>query len=133
MSLKALGGGSGIDPSVPLSPGVVAGPFVFVSGQVGITPGTKVVSGGFREQMRQALANVEDVLRHAGQDRRSIVRTTVYLTNVSDFAAMNDEYRAFFGDSRPARTTVGIAALAIEGLVVEVDAIALAEPATGGA
>jgi 2-iminobutanoate/2-iminopropanoate deaminase len=124
MTMRPLTGG-GAALSAPLSPGVVAGRFVFVSGQVGIEPTTGAILPGIREQTRRALANIEQVLHEAGLDRRAVVRTTVYLVDVGDFQAMNEEYGAYFAEPRPARTTVGIAGLAIDGLVVEIDAIAL--------
>ena len=125
MTMRALSNGA-VNPSIPLSPGIVAGGFVFVSGQVGMDPTSGSILDGVRAQTKVALANIERILAEAGLTRGSVVRTTVYLLDVADFAAMNDEYRAFFSEPRPTRTTVGIAGLAIDGLVIEIDAIAVA-------
>ena len=131
MTIRALSTGGAVNPSIPLTSGIVAGGFVFVSGQVGIDPTSGTIVDGVRAQTKLALANIERVIAAAGLTRASVVRTTVYLLDVADFAAMNEEYRAFFSEPRPTRTTVGIAGLAIDGLVIEIDAIAVAsiEPA----
>ena len=126
MTMRALSNGGAVNPTTPLSPGIVAGGFVFVSGQVGMDPTSGSILDGVRAQTKVALANIERILAEAGLTRGSVVRTTVYLLDVADFAAMNDEYRAFFSEPRPTRTTVGIAGLAIDGLVIEIDAIAVA-------
>jgi reactive intermediate/imine deaminase len=101
---------------------------VYVSGQVGFRPGTaEVVEGGIEEQTRATLENMRTVLEKAGTAADKVVKTTVFLTDVQrDFAAMNRVYAEFFGGHQPARSTVGVAALAKEGLMVEIECIAAA-------
>lgn len=109
----------------PYSQGVVAGDLVFVSGQIPLDPASgELVSGRFREELQRVLANVDGVLRAAGCDRTRVVRCTVYLTDLSLFAELNEIYAAFFGDHRPARAVVEVSALP-RGARVEVEAIAL--------
>ena len=125
MTIRKLASGGSVNPSIPLSPGIAAGGFVFVSGQVGIDPTSGSIADGVRAQTRLALANIEHILAQAGLTRAAVVRTTVYLLDITEFAAMNEEYGAFFSEPRPTRTTVGIAGLAVAGLLVEIDAIAV--------
>lgn len=103
---------------------VRAGNFLFVSGQGPIDPETQqFVFSDIRAQTKLTLENVERVLAGCGASRSNIVRCSVFLANASDFAAMNEAYAAFFGETRPARTTVQ-AALMEEGMKVEIDCIA---------
>jgi len=97
----------------PYSQSVTAGGFIFCSGQVPVDPQTSaVVAGGIKEQATQALANLKAVLADAGADLASVARTEVFLKNMDDFAAFNDEYAAWFiEDPKPARTTVEVARL----------------------
>jgi 2-iminobutanoate/2-iminopropanoate deaminase len=90
------------------------------SGQIALS-GTALVEGGVEAQTRQCLANLSDVLGSEGASLGDVVRTTVYLQDMGDFAVMNAVYAAAFGDHRPARATVGVAALPL-GALVEVDA-----------
>lgn len=109
----------------PLSPALSAGPFVFISGQVGIDPTNgKVVGPDVRAQTRQTLQNMAALLQAAGLTMTDVVKTTVFLTRASDFGAMNDVYREFFAEPYPTRSTVGIA-LANPELLVEIEGIAL--------
>ncbi len=109
----------------PYSQAVVSGGLVFVSGQIPLDPATgALVGGGFAEQAGRALANVGAVLEAAGCGRSSVVKATVYLTDLARFAEFNEIYAAFFGDHRPARAVVGVAALP-RGAQVEVDAVAV--------
>jgi 2-iminobutanoate/2-iminopropanoate deaminase len=108
----------------PYSQAVVAGGFVFCSGQVALDPATgQFLGGNVAEQTRRALANLGEVLVAAGATPADVVRTTVYLTTMDDFAAMNEVYAHFFGAARPARATVAVAGLP-KGARVEIDAIA---------
>lgn len=107
-------------PVGPYSPIVRAGKWLVCSGQVGLRDGT-LVDGGVRAQTTQALANVGALLEGEGATLAAVVKTTVFLTDIDDFAAMNEEYATAFGDHRPARSTVGVAALPL-GAVVEVEA-----------
>ena len=113
----------------PYSPGVVApaGGLVFVSGQVGIDMATGALTeGGVVAQTTAALAHVDAVLRAAGSGLDRVLKTTVYLTDLTaDFPAMNAAYATAFAGHAPARATVGVARLPL-GAAVEVEAIALA-------
>jgi len=110
--------GAGSNTS-PLSPGVAAGPFLFISGQIG------VAGGGVETQTEQVLENLAAVLAAGELGMDHVVKTTVFLTRAEDFAAMNTVYRRHFSEPFPTRSTVVVAALARPGLVVEIDAIAL--------
>ncbi|MGI8686050.1 MAG: RidA family protein [Acidimicrobiales bacterium] len=107
-------------PVGPYSPVVRAGGWLVTSGQIGLRDGA-VVAGGVRAQTVQALANLRALLECEGASLAAVVKTTVFLTDMADFAAMNAEYATAFGDHRPARSTVGVAALPL-GAVVEVEA-----------
>ncbi|MCA0454383.1 MAG: Rid family detoxifying hydrolase [Chloroflexi bacterium] len=110
----------------PYSQGIVANGFVFVSGQIAVVPGTKdFVVGGIKEQTIQTLNNVKAILEAGGSSMDKIVRTTVYLSDVTTFAEMNAVYATFFGENPPARSTVQ-AVLPRAGALIEVDCIALA-------
>jgi 2-iminobutanoate/2-iminopropanoate deaminase len=103
---------------------VRAGDFLYVSGQGPIDPVTQdLVLGDIRSETRLTLENVERVLIGCGASRRNIVRCGVFLARADDFAAMNEEYATFFGDTRPARTTVQ-ATLVEEGMKIEIDCVA---------
>ena len=110
----------------PYSQGIIANGFVFVSGQLAVVPGTKdLVAGGIKEQTIQTLSNVKAILEAGGSSMDKIVRTTVYLADVSAFAEMNAAYATFFGEKPPARSTLqGIPPRA--GALIEIDVIALA-------
>jgi 2-iminobutanoate/2-iminopropanoate deaminase len=111
--------------SAPLSAALAAGPFVFVSGQVGIDPLTgKVAGGDVQSQTRQTLRNMAALLQAGGLSMADVVKTTVFLTRIGDFDAMNQVYREFFAEPYPTRSTVGIA-LANPELLVEIEGIAL--------
>lgn len=99
---------------------------LFLSGQIPIDPATgNLVEGGIREQTRRVLENLDAVLTASGTARWAVVRTTIYLVDLSEFAAVNEVYAEYFGDHRPARATVQVAALP-RGARVEIDAIAVA-------
>ncbi|HZT53638.1 MAG TPA: Rid family detoxifying hydrolase [Gaiellaceae bacterium] len=109
----------------PYSQAIVAGGFVFVSGQLGLKPGESAISGGIEEQTEQILANLRAILEAAGSGLERLVKTTVYLRRLDDFQAMNAVYARHVGEQPPARATVGVAELP-SGALVEIDAIALA-------
>ena len=111
-------------PAGPYSHAVRAGDFVFVSGQVGIDPGTGQLQAGLEAQTRQALANVATVLQEAGSSLSQLVKTTIFLTRMADFPQVNAIYGDVIGPSLPARSTVGVQALPLNALV-EIEAIAL--------
>jgi len=109
----------------PYSQGVVAGGFVFVSGQIPIDPATGAFAGDdIKTQTAQSLKNVSKILEAAGSGMDKVVKTTVLLKNISDFAAMNEVYATFFeGDALPARAAFEAAALP-KGALVEIEVIA---------
>ncbi len=109
----------------PYSQAIVASGLVFCSGQVALKPGTtELLSGGVADQTQRVLQNLKAVLEASGSSLRRVVKTTVYLTTMEHFAAMNEVYAQFFGDCRPARATVAVHQLP-KGALVEIDAIAL--------
>ncbi|MBI4956671.1 MAG: RidA family protein [Myxococcales bacterium] len=111
----------------PYSQAIRAGELVFCSGQIPLVPGTSaLVPGDVRDQTRQVLSNLEAVLAAAGARLADVVRTTIYLTDLGNFQAVNEVYGEFFGAEPPARATVGVAALP-RGAAVEIDAIAYLE------
>jgi 2-iminobutanoate/2-iminopropanoate deaminase len=107
-------------PVGPYSPIVRAGEWLVCSGQVGLRGGT-LVEGGVRAEARQALANLRALLEGEGSSMAAVVKTTVFLTAAADFAALNVVYAEGFGDHRPARSTVVVAALPL-GAAVEIEA-----------
>lgn len=109
----------------PYSQAVRAAGFVFCSGQIPIDPQTgEFVPGGVAEQTRQVLKNLSAVLEAAGTGLERVVKTTVFLADMNDFAAMNEVYATFFTESAPARATVEAARLPRDARV-EIEAIAL--------
>ncbi len=109
----------------PYSQGVDAGGWVFLSGQIPLDPVTgQLVTGGFAQQANRALANLGAVLAAAGCERAAVAKVTVYLTDLGRFAEFNEIYADFFGEHRPARAVVGVAALP-RGAQVELEAVAL--------
>jgi 2-iminobutanoate/2-iminopropanoate deaminase len=107
-------------PMGPYTPVVRAGDFVIVSGQGGIKDGA-LVEGGVTAQTTQTIANVEARLAEAGASLTDVVKTLCFLTDMGTFAEFNEAYAAAFGDHRPARSTVGVAALP-GGMAVEIEA-----------
>jgi 2-iminobutanoate/2-iminopropanoate deaminase len=104
----------------PYAPIVRAGDWLVVSGQVGISDG-KLVSGGTEAELTQALRNLSGLLESEGASLADVVKTTVFLKHMSDYALMNEVYTAAFGDHRPARSAFSVADLPI-GALVEVEA-----------
>jgi 2-iminobutanoate/2-iminopropanoate deaminase len=114
-------------PKGPYSPAIRAGGFVFVSGQGPIDPATgEVVKRDIQQQTRLVLENVRAILGAAGSSLDKVVKTNVYLSDIANFAAMNEVYATFFTAEPPARTTIQAAALPL-GIDVEIDVIALAD------
>jgi 2-iminobutanoate/2-iminopropanoate deaminase len=112
-------------PVGPFSPAARGGGAVFVSGQVAQDPATgALIDGDVSRQADQALRNLAAVLEAAGKGLGDVVRVGVYLTDMADFAAMNEVYRRHFQAPYPARTAIGVAALPL-GAAVEFDAIAV--------
>lgn len=109
----------------PYSQAIVVNGLVYTSGQTPLVPGTKsLVEGDIQAQTRQVLDNVKAILEAAGASMAKVVKTTVYLQSMSDFAAMNEVYASYFGDKPPARTTVAVAGLPL-GAHVEIEAVAV--------
>ncbi len=107
----------------PYAQAVRCGNLLFTSGQIPLTPSGELVAGGIREQTRQVLDNLKAVLAAAGATFRDVVKTTVFLKDMNDFAAFNEEYASVFGDHKPARSTVQVARLPRD-VLVEIEMIA---------
>lgn len=111
-------------PRGPYSPAVVAGDFIYVSGQGPVDPVTDKMSyGDIRHETRITLNNIKRILTAAGATFNDVIRCGVFLRDGNDFAAMNEVYTEFFGDQRPARTTVAVA-FADPTMKVEIDCVA---------
>lgn len=109
----------------PYSQAIRIGNLVFCSGQIPIDPATgEFVSGGIKEQTEQVLKNLTAVLESAGATLQNVVKTTVFLADMNDFAAMNEVYARFFSDNKPARSTVQAARLPRDAKV-EIECIAI--------
>lgn len=108
----------------PYSQAIEVNGFVFASGQIPIDPKTgNFVEGGIKEQTRQAIVNAGNILKAAGTDLSHVVKTTVYLDNMDDFAAMNEVYAQYFSRPFPARSAVAVKKLP-KGALVEVEVLA---------
>lgn len=108
----------------PYSQATAFGETLYCSGQIALDPATGLLVGAdVRTQTQRALANLGAVLSAAGSDAHMVIRTTVYLVDLRRFDEMNEVYAKFFGDHRPARVTVGVAALPV-GALVEIDCVA---------
>jgi 2-iminobutanoate/2-iminopropanoate deaminase len=122
--LSAVSTGSAPKALGPYSQGIRAGQFLFVSGQVPIDPATgDLVQGSIAEQTRRVLQNIGEILKAGGASYAQVVRTTVYLSDLGDFAAMNEVYATFFPAPQPARTTIQAGRLPRD-CRIEVDVIA---------
>src|SRR5437667_10692977 len=109
----------------PYSQAVRAGNVLYASGQIALEPATgNLVAGDFTAQARRVFENLKAVLHEAGGDFRNVVKATVYLTDLGNFQTLNSIYAEFFGESKPARSTVGVAQLP-RGAALEVDLIAV--------
>ena len=110
----------------PYSAGICAGNFVFTAGQIPLNPETGLMADTIEEQTRQSLSNVKAILEAAGTDLAHVIKTTVFLQNMGDFAAMNGVYAEFFTENCPARSAVEVARLPKNALV-EIEAVAIKE------
>ena len=109
----------------PYSQAIEAGNMVFASGQVPIDPATdQFVPGGIKEQTRQALTNARNILAEAGTDLAHVVKTTVFLSSITDFANMNEVYAQYFSQPFPARSAVAVKDLP-KGALVEIEVVAV--------
>ena len=110
--------------TIPLSRAVSADGFIFVSGQLGIRADGNLVTGGVREQTRQAILNIEAILEKAGATLNDVIKVTGWLVREEDFSAFNDTYGTYFDASPPARSMV-VSKLLVPGALVEIEAIAV--------
>jgi len=108
----------------PYSAAIESGELVFVSGQIPLDPlAGKLVEGDIAAQTRQSLENLKTILAAAGLTFAHVVKTTIFLTSMSDFAAVNEVYKSYMGEPYPARSTIAVAALPM-GAKVEIEMIA---------
>jgi 2-iminobutanoate/2-iminopropanoate deaminase len=107
----------------PYSQAIQAGGFVFVSGQLGLELGQSEIAGSITEQTERIFTNLRAILEEAGSGLERLVKTTVYLIDLGDFAGMNEVYAKHVGEQPPARATIGVSALP-SGAKVEIEAIA---------
>jgi 2-iminobutanoate/2-iminopropanoate deaminase len=111
----------------PYSQGVVANGLLFTAGQIALDPATmEVVPGGVKEQTERVMHNLAAILSAAGTSLQRVVKTTVFLADMADFAAMNEVYARHFGDHKPARSTVAVKTLP-RNVLVEIDAVAMVD------
>ena len=109
-------------PSGPYSQAVISGYTVYVSGQIPSGPDNGTIPDGTEEQIRMAMRNVSSILSAAGVNKGSVLRVTVYLTDMNDFALMNSIYRETFSEPYPARTCIGVSSLP-KGVKIMIDAV----------
>ena len=111
----------------PYSQGIQAGQTIYVSGQIPIDPATGEFAGqDIETQTRQSLTNIKNILKEAGADMSDVVKTTVLLKDIADFAAMNKVYAEFFTEPYPARAAFQVAAIP-KGALVEIEAVAVTD------
>jgi 2-iminobutanoate/2-iminopropanoate deaminase len=123
MTKQAITANTIAPPAGPFSHAIRAEGFIFLSGQIGVDPATdKLVEGGIEPQAEQLFANLKAVLDEAGKSFADVVKASVFLTSMNDFAAMNAIYARHMPTPYPARTTVAVAALPL-GAAVEIDLI----------
>ncbi len=108
----------------PYSQAIDLGNMVFTSGQIALKPDGSLVDGGVEAQTRQVLTNLGEVLKEAGSSLSKVVKTTIFLANMDDFAEVNRVYAEYFGDHKPARSTVAVKTLPLN-VVIEIEAIAV--------
>jgi 2-iminobutanoate/2-iminopropanoate deaminase len=107
----------------PYSQAVIAGGMLYSSGQIALTPEGELVDGGIEEQTERVLKNLTAVLQSAGATLSDVVKTTIYLDDMDDFAKVNEIYAEYFGDHRPARSTVAVDRLP-KDVKIEIDIVA---------
>ena len=111
---------------LPFSTAVRVGDLVYLSGQIGVRPGTRELApGGIGPETRQTMENIKQVLEYVGSGLDRVVKCTVFLADIADYAAMNDVYRSYFPTEPPARSALAASGLAL-GAAVEIECIALA-------
>lgn len=115
MSLKVVHTDNAPAAVGPYSQAMIAGDFMYVSGQIPVDPKTgKIVEGGVEAQTRQCLDNAMAILAEAGVNYKNVVKTTVFMKDMNDFAVMNGVYADFFTDHKPARAAVEVARLPLD-------------------
>jgi 2-iminobutanoate/2-iminopropanoate deaminase len=124
MSVKAIASAAAPAAIGPYSPATAAGGFVFVSGQLGIDPLTGALESGVQLQAERSIRNISSLLAAAGLGLEDVVKTTIFLTNMADFAVVNEVYASRFKAPYPARSTIQVVELPKGGLV-EIEAIAV--------
>ena len=107
----------------PYSQALEVNGFVFCSGQIGVDPKTGEVDPTIEGQTKQVLNNLQEVVKASGSDFSHVVKTTIYLTNMTDYAKVNEIYAGYFVKTKPARATIAVASLP-RGVLIEIDAIA---------
>jgi 2-iminobutanoate/2-iminopropanoate deaminase len=109
----------------PYAQAIAANGLIYTAGQIPLDPQTaNIVAGGIKEQTRQVLENLKAVLEAAGSSMNQVVKATVFLKDIADFSAMNEVYADYLGDTKPARSTVGVSELPRNALI-EIDLVAL--------
>ena len=107
----------------PYSQAIVAGNMVYTSGQIPVDPATGIIPDGIEAQAKRVFENIKNLLVASGSDIQSVVKTTVFIKNMEDFATVNEVYASYFCEPYPARSCVEVAALP-KGVLLEVEAIA---------
>jgi 2-iminobutanoate/2-iminopropanoate deaminase len=121
--MRVISTPSAPQPVAAYSQGIVANGFVYTAGQVGLDVASGLLVDGIEAQAERALTSVKNIIEAAGLSVADIVKITIFVTDLSKFALVNAVYASFVGDHRPARSTVGVAALPL-GAMIEVEAIA---------
>jgi 2-iminobutanoate/2-iminopropanoate deaminase len=122
--MKAISTTSAPKAIGPYSQAIQVGNFIFTSGQIPIDPSTgTIVDGGIKAQARQSLQNIKAIMEESGIEMKNIIKTTVFLSDMNDFAEMNEVYAEFFTEPYPARSAVAVKTLP-KGALVEIEVVA---------
>lgn len=108
----------------PYSQAIEANGFIFCAGQIGLDPVTGLMKETLEEQSTQIFENIDAVLAEAGVDKNHVIKTTIFIKNIDDFSKVNDMYATYFGEHKPARSTVEVSNLP-KGAVIEIEVIAV--------
>ncbi len=112
-------------PIGPYSQAIEVNGFIYTSGQIALHPkSSEIVSGKLEEQVHQVIKNLQAVLKAADTDLNKVIKTTIYLANMSDFVKVNEIYGSYFSESKPARSTVEVSCLP-KNVLIEIDCIAV--------
>jgi len=115
---------NGVGPIGPYSQATISGQIIFTSGQLGVNPENNELEGEIENQTKRAMDNLKSILEQSGSDMNHILKTTIYLADIAHFAAMNKIYASYFTSSKPARTTLQVAALPKNALI-EIECVAV--------